>query len=124
MGEDAWRERDAEKNGKAGARESLMDDKERKLESVRRAEEETRSGTLGRDIGIGGSAFGGASRGNGGAGNGSSMRVQMPVDEDAKEALTGLQQGGLVQLVRLFIQGFIWFKLIFSYRSLISHPRL
>ena len=101
-----------------------MDDKERELESVRRAEEEARSGTLGRDIGIGGSAFGGASRGNGGAGNGSSMRVQMPVDEDAKEALTGLQQGGLVQLVRLFIQGFIWFKLIFSYRSLISHPRL
>ena len=102
MGEDAWRERDAEQNGKAGGRESLMDDKERKLESVRRAEEEARSGTLGRDIGIGGSAFGGASRGNGGggAGNGSSMRVQMPVDEDAKGALTGLQQGGLVQLVR------------------------
>lgn len=118
MGEDAWRERDAEQNGKAGARESLMDDKERELESVRRAEEEARSGTLGRDIGIGVSAFGGRGNGGvGGAGNGSSMRVQMPVDEDAKEALTGLQQGGLVQLVRFFPckakGGFIWFKLIF-----------
>lgn len=69
-----------------------MGDKERELELVRRAEEEARSGTLGRDIGIGGSV-------SVGGGIPSSMRVQMPADEEAKEALTGLQAGGLVQLV-------------------------
>lgn len=106
VGQEAWRERDAERsskglggggvgNGGGGGtrREDLMDDKERELELVRRAEDEARSGTAGRDIGIGGG------RGNG-PGSGSSMRIQMPVDEEAKAALTGLQQGGLVQLVR------------------------
>lgn len=96
VGESAWKERDAEKSGKAGGagngfrREDLMGEKERELELVRKAEEEARSGTLGRDIGIGGSV---------GSGIPSSMRVQMPADEEAKAALTGLQQGGLVQLV-------------------------
>ncbi|OJJ88423.1 twinfilin [Aspergillus glaucus CBS 516.65] len=96
VGENAWKERDAETSGKGGgngySREDLMGDKERELELVRRAEEEARSGTLGRDIGIGGSV-------SVGGGIPSSMRVQMPADEEAKEALTGLQAGGLVQLI-------------------------
>ncbi|RAH58239.1 actin monomer binding protein [Aspergillus piperis CBS 112811] len=92
IGEEAWKERDAEKKGTAGGfrREDLMGEKERELEAVRRAEEEARSGTPSRDIGIGGTfnranPFGGAS-------------VKMKVDDDVKQALEGLQQGGLVQL--------------------------
>ncbi|KAL5336378.1 hypothetical protein BJX70DRAFT_283465 [Aspergillus crustosus] len=91
VGEKAWREREAEKNGSGEGgyrREDLMGDKERELEAVRRAEEAARSGTPGRDIGIGGTFARGPSR----------MRIEMQVDEDAKEALTGLQQQGLVQL--------------------------
>lgn len=98
VSEAAWRERDEESSSKAGGgngqREELMDAKERELASVRRAEEETRSSTVGRDIGIGGA------RGNGPAG-GSTMKVQMPIDDEALEALKGLQPGSLVQLVRL-----------------------
>ncbi|GJP87188.1 hypothetical protein CBS63078_7293 [Aspergillus niger] len=92
IGEEAWKERDAEKKGTAGGfrREDLMGEKERELEAVRRAEEEARSGTPSRDIGIGGTfnranPFGGAS-------------VKMNVDDEVKQALEGLQQGGLVQL--------------------------
>ncbi|KAL2000327.1 hypothetical protein VTN02DRAFT_3267 [Thermoascus thermophilus] len=67
-----------------------MDERERELEAVRRAEEEARSGTIGRDVGIGGTF-----RKAAGAGG---MQVSMPVDEDAKAALKALQQGGMVQL--------------------------
>ncbi|PYH91433.1 actin monomer binding protein [Aspergillus ellipticus CBS 707.79] len=97
IGEAAWRERDSEKRGSGAAggfrREELMGEKERELEAVRRAEEEARNGTPTRDIGIGGTfnrggAFGGAS----------GMRIQMHVDEGVKQALEGLQHGGLVQL--------------------------
>ena len=35
------------------------------------------------------------------------MRVSMPVEEDAKEALAGLQQGGLVQLVSFLLIYFL-----------------
>lgn len=136
VGQEAWRERDAERSSKGlggdggiggTRREDLMDKKERELELVRRAEDEARSGTAGRDIGIGGG------RGNG-PGSSSSMRVQMPVDEDAKTALTGLQQGGLVQVVRLPLFGYDYFcssdirfiVLILSCRTcraLMSQPR-
>lgn len=135
VGQEAWRERDAERSSKGlggsgiggTRREDLMDKKERELELVRRAEDEARSGTAGRDIGIGGG------RGNG-PGSSSSMRVQMPVDEDAKTALTGLQQGGLVQVVRLPLFGYGYFcssdirliVLILSCRTcraLMSQPR-
>ncbi|KAJ9408047.1 hypothetical protein DTO045G8_4225 [Paecilomyces variotii] len=98
IGEEAWRERDAEKSGKSNGgngrfrREDLMDEKERELEAVRRAEEEARHGTIGRDVGIGGSL---AASGGGATGG---MNVKMPVDEEAKAALKGLQQGGMVQL--------------------------
>ncbi|KAI9375624.1 hypothetical protein BJX61DRAFT_531458 [Aspergillus egyptiacus] len=89
--EKAWRDREAEKNGSSGdgfRREDLMGEKERELEAVRRAEEAARSGTPGRDIGIGGTFTRGPSR----------MRIEMQMDEDAKGALESLQQGGLVQV--------------------------
>ncbi|GAM34654.1 hypothetical protein TCE0_015r02367 [Talaromyces pinophilus] len=57
-GEQAWKERDIEGNGTSTSsfkREELMDEKERELELVRRAEEEARHGTAGRDVGTGGS---------------------------------------------------------------------
>ncbi|RAL14823.1 twinfilin [Aspergillus homomorphus CBS 101889] len=106
LGEEAWRERDAERNNKGSGsgdgaggfrREDLMGEKERELEAVRRAEDEARNGTPSRDIGIGGTF----QRGNpfGGAGGGASgMRIQMHVDDEVKGALGALQQGGLVQL--------------------------
>ncbi|KAF9892432.1 Twinfilin-1 [Aspergillus nanangensis] len=98
IGEQAWRDREAEKNGSAGAggfrREDLMGEKERELEAVRRAEDEARSGTPGRDIGIGGSFH----RGSGGAGTGAGMRFQMPIADEAKTALSEMQEGSLVQL--------------------------
>lgn len=94
--EEAWRERDAEKKGSGSKgdfrREDLMGDKERELEAVRRAEEEARSGTPGRDIGIGGSFA------RGGFGSGVQSGMRMTVDDDVKSALEGLQDGGLVQL--------------------------
>ncbi|KAJ5559011.1 hypothetical protein N7535_009121 [Penicillium sp. DV-2018c] len=85
---EAWRERDGE-GPNAISREDMMGEKERELEAVRRAEAEARSGTPGRDIGIGGTFR---------PGNGSGMRVSLPVDEAAKTALRDLQDGGLVQL--------------------------
>ncbi|KAL2856889.1 hypothetical protein BJX68DRAFT_263421 [Aspergillus pseudodeflectus] len=92
VGEKAWKDREAEKNGSATSggyrREDLMGEEERELEAVRRAEEVARSGTPRRDIGIGGTFARGPSR----------MRIEMQVDEDAKSALQNLQQGGLVQL--------------------------
>jgi twinfilin-like protein len=100
-GEDAWKERDLEGNGTSTAsfkREELMDEKERELELVRRAEEEARHGTAGRDVGTGGS-LGRVS----GIATGGGMGVNMPVDEDAKTALKNIQEEGLVQLVSFLI---------------------
>ncbi|KAL4780163.1 hypothetical protein BJX76DRAFT_56239 [Aspergillus varians] len=91
LSEKAWREREAEKNGSPEAgysREDLMGEKERELDAVRKAEDAARSGTPGRDIGIGGTFARGPSR----------MRIEMQVEEDVKGALAGLQQGGLVQV--------------------------
>lgn len=96
-GEEAWKERDIEGNGTSTSsfqREELMDEKERELELVRRAEEEARHGTAGRDVGTGGS-LGRVS----GIATGGGMGVNMPVDEDAKSALKNIQEGGLIQLV-------------------------
>ena len=135
VSEEVWRERDADKKGANGgsgggggggiAREDLMGDKERELEAVRRAVEEARSGTPSRDIGIGGTF----ARGNGGlaaagASAGGGMRIQMAMDEDAKAALGGLQQGGLVQLVCWLMS---WLRIVLvnaMYRPLISRTRL
>lgn len=133
VSEEAWRERDADKKGANGgsgggggiAREDLMGDKERELEAVRRAVEEARSGTPSRDIGIGGTF----ARGNGGlaaagASAGGGMRIQMAMDEDAKAALGGLQQGGLVQLVGWIMSRLMIVLVNAMYRPLISRTRL
>ncbi|OJJ47014.1 hypothetical protein ASPZODRAFT_151596 [Penicilliopsis zonata CBS 506.65] len=94
--ESAWRERDNENGPDSGAagsgysRDDLMGEKERALAAVRRAEEEARSGTPGRDIGIGGTFR------RGGATSGASIEAR--VDEEAKRALRELQPGGIVQL--------------------------
>lgn len=126
----AWAERDAEKKRAAGfggpgedvGREDLMGDKERELEAVRRAVEEARSGTPGRDIGIGGT-FGRGSPGlkAAGAAAGGGMRIQMPIEEDAKGALKGLHVRGLVQLVSLVIGDLI--VVVLTIRRLISPRR-
>jgi twinfilin-like protein len=95
--EQAWRERDLEGNGSPQAgyeREELMDDKERELDAVRRAEEEARHGTAGRDVGTGGT-LGRVS----GYATGGSVDMPMPVDEDVKSSLRSIQDGQLVQLV-------------------------
>ncbi|KKK13507.1 hypothetical protein ARAM_003524 [Aspergillus rambellii] len=95
VGQSAWQERDAERNGTATGgvrREDLMGDKERELEAVRKAEELARTGTPGRDIGIGGTFV------RGGAAGAARMRIEMKVDEDMKGALEQLQQGALVQM--------------------------
>jgi twinfilin-like protein len=108
--EDAWKERDLEGNGTSTTsfkREELMDEKERELELVRRAEEEARHGTAGRDVGTGGSL----ARVSGIA-TGGGMGVNMPVDEDAKTALRNIQAGGLVQLVCLLCCHYIVLLLI------------
>ncbi|KAL1979928.1 hypothetical protein VTN96DRAFT_4884 [Rasamsonia emersonii] len=94
LSEEAWRERNLDGKGNSGfRREDLMDEKERELEAVKRAEEEARSGTAGRDVGIGGT-LGRVS----GTATGGGMGFKMPVDDDAREALRALQDGGLVQL--------------------------
>lgn len=106
VGEDFWREQDLEGNGTGKAtfrREELMDDKERELEAVRRAEEEARHGTAGRDVGTGGS-LGRVS----GIATGGGVRVSMPVNEDALTALRNIPDGELIQLVSLdYIQIFL-----------------
>ncbi|KAL1995125.1 hypothetical protein VTN49DRAFT_1312 [Thermomyces lanuginosus] len=88
VGEEAWRERDLEGTGSQHRREDLMDEKERELEAVRRAEEEARHGAVRRDVGIGGSV----SKSGGGT------NVNLPVDDDAREALRSLRESVLVQL--------------------------
>lgn len=98
LGADAWKERDGTTTGAAAVeREELMDDQERELRAVRRAEEEARFGMPQRDIGIGGS-FSPATA-SGGGGN-STAGMEMPVDEGVKSSLKAMEQGGLVQVVR------------------------
>lgn len=115
-GEGAWKERDLEGNGTSTSsfkREELMDEKERELELVRRAEEEARHGTAGRDVGTGGSL----ARVSGIA-TGGGIGVNMPVDEDAKSALKNIQDGGLVQLVNFE------YLLCYSRTNLLSSPSM
>ncbi|OXV10378.1 hypothetical protein Egran_01860 [Elaphomyces granulatus] len=88
LSEQVWRERDIEGNGGNGRagfkREDVMDERERELEAVRRAEEEA-----GRDA---------INRGTMGKNASGGMNFAMPVDEDARGALKGLGEGGMVQL--------------------------
>lgn len=126
-GAEAWKERDLEGNGGSKAafkREELMDDKERELEAVRRAEDEARHGTAGRDVGTGGS-LGRVS----GIATGGGMKMKMPVDEDAKNALRNIQEGSLVQLVKFSFffylsQSLMSMSLVNELLLNIFHPRL
>lgn len=84
-----WRDRDGTGAG-AGAAEKPLTEEERELQGVKRAEDEERHGTKGRDTGMGG---------------GGNVGVVMPVEEEAKGALkalaqeTGKGRGMVVQLV-------------------------
>lgn len=95
-GPDAWTGQDGaggESGGDAGyRREDLMGEKERELDAVRRAEDEARSGTRGRDVGM---------NSNGGGGSGLSGALKSPVGEGVRESLKGIGEKGLVQLVCL-----------------------
>lgn len=118
VGEAAWRERELAAAGDSydqldssspsgigaarTAREELMGDQERELERVRRAVEEARVSSISRDIGIGGTFKRQQGAAGAGAGAGASMAVAMAMDDQARDALRGLQQGCLVQLVCLF----------------------
>lgn len=66
-----------------------MGEKERELDAVRRAEDEARSGTRGRDVGM-----------NNGGGK---TAIKSPVGEGVTEGLKGIESRGLVQLVCCFL---------------------
>ena len=93
VGEAAWKERDGGGDtGGVHGREALMDENERELAAVRRAEEEARIGMPQRDIGIGGSFSPAAASPEKGS-------LLMPVDDEVKWALKELNQGSLIQVV-------------------------
>lgn len=107
-----WEER--ERQGGAGPDEALLTREERELQGVKRAEEEERHGTKGRDL-MGASAEAGS--GGGGVG-GSSMGVAMKMDEAGKRVLRELAQieeseveGMVVQFVSF---GFSFYSILAS----------
>ena len=88
-----WAGRKSDKEAQA-TDSALLSTEERELQGVRRAEDEERFGTKGRDVGVGGT-IGGQSEVQ--AGN----RLKMKIADDAKEALASLstsEGGELVQL--------------------------
>lgn len=88
----------AEREGRAtsdvsSARDDLLTREERELQGVKRAEDEERHGTSGRDIGWGG--------GTGKPGGGGSVGMKMKLDDGVQQALGSLgEDGQVVQLVR------------------------
>lgn len=87
-----WQERD--RQGGAEVDEALLTREERELQGVKRAEDEERHGTKGRDLM-------GSSEGASGASGGSSVGVAMKMDEAVKEVLrelarTGESESGMV----------------------------
>ena len=90
-----WEERD--KSSTAGAAdEALLTREERELQSVKRAEDEERHGTKGRDLmGSSAAATTGSGGGLGGGGSGgSNVGVMMNMDEEVKGPLRKLAQSG------------------------------
>ncbi|KAK2753246.1 Twinfilin-1 [Arachnomyces sp. PD_36] len=89
IGREAWGGEGGGEGGESGGvrREDLMGEKERELDAVRRAEDEARSGTRGRDVGM-----------NSGGGSGGGAKIASPVGEGVREALRGIEGRGLVQL--------------------------
>jgi twinfilin-like protein len=85
-----WAGRKSDKDGQA-TDSALLSTEERELQGVRRAEDEERHGTKGRDTGVGGT-IGEVQAGN---------RLMMKITDDAKEAVASLsssQGGEVVQL--------------------------
>lgn len=90
-----WAERDGvtTSGDAAGITDDLLTREERELNRVKRAEEEERHGTSGKDIGWGG--------GTGKPGAGGSVGMKMKMDEEVQSALKTLgEDGHIVQLVR------------------------
>ena len=79
-----WEDRD--RRDTAGTDEALLTREERELQGVKRAEEEERHGTKGRDL-MG-------SEGSSGAGGGSSVGVAMKMDDAGKGSLRELSRTG------------------------------
>ena len=79
-----WEERD--RRDVAGTDEALLTREERELQGVKRAEDEERHGTKGRDL-MGSSE-------SSGAGGGSSVGVMMNIDDAEKGPLRELAQAG------------------------------
>lgn len=80
----AWTSRGKRADGTQPGSEDILSTEERELQNVRRAEDEERHGTQGRDL-----------MGKGGSGN----RLAMKITEDAKQALATMnQEAALVQL--------------------------
>ncbi|EFW19602.1 Twinfilin-1, variant 2 [Coccidioides posadasii str. Silveira] len=107
LSEAAWKEREADKKASRGGngngtaadeddaesrRQDVMGEKERALDAIRRAENEARSMSMRRDIGIGGTV---------GAGGAADLKgVPFPLGDGVKEALQKLEndEGGAVLL--------------------------
>ena len=87
-----WEERERGAAGGEERDEAILTREERELGAVKRAEEEERFGTRGRDIGYGGGGNGDASGEVSKSGQG---RLLMNVTDEAKGTLsTGLTNGG------------------------------
>ena len=83
-----WEERDRRRDGAAGADEALLTREERELQGVKRAEDEERHGTKGRDL------MGSAESSGVGGGSGASVGVAMKMDEAGKGPLKELGKSG------------------------------
>lgn len=90
-----WTERDGVtiSDDATRSRDDLLTREEKELQGVKRAEEEERHGTSGKDIGWGG--------GTGKPGSGGSVGMKMKMDDEVQAALRTLAEDGqVVQLVR------------------------
>jgi twinfilin-like protein len=119
-----WEER--ERQGGAGPDEALLTREERELQSVKRAEEEERHGTKGRDL-MGASAEAGSGGGGGGGGvGGSSVGVAMKMDEAGKRVLRELAQSEGSEVEGMVVQfvsfGFSFYSILpFSFVSTVCY---
>lgn len=88
-----WDERLVGKSGDAEVDIAILSLEERELQSVKRAEEEERHGTAGRDLMGGGGS--GRQWGTSGAGGTSSSGVKMKVTDDAKAAFAAVSKDAM-----------------------------
>lgn len=95
-----WEERERGKNGDTDAR--LLSTEERELQSVKRAEEEERHGTSGRDL-MGGGGSGAQGTGGRGAAGAGASGIRMKITDEAKDALGHLKEGSGGAFVQLGI---------------------